>query len=68
MDLDIRKAVKANFSGASYSDVWQTITSSIKAAEEKTLPGLGVLLEVWWQGATDNERNSFANAIANHLH
>ena len=48
MDLDIRKAVLANLNNSTYDDVYKTVTDAISSSEEKTLPGLGVMFELYW--------------------
>jgi small acid-soluble spore protein I (minor) len=66
MDLDIRKAVLSNLQGSSADEVMATINDSI-AKEEKVLPGLGVLFEVFWRGASAEDKNFICNTIANNL-
>ncbi|HHX79876.1 MAG TPA: small acid-soluble spore protein SspI [Acholeplasmataceae bacterium] len=67
MNLDIRQAVKNNLVNASNIDVLNTINDAMTISEEKVLPGLGVLFELYWQGANDEERNRIALTIANSM-
>lgn len=67
MNLDIRQAVKNNLVNASNIDVLNTINDAMSISEEKVLPGLGVLFEVYWQSANDEERNRIALTIANSM-
>lgn len=57
MDINIRKAVMANLNGATNDDVRKTIVDAINIGEEKVLPGLGVLFEVFWQKCSEQERS-----------
>lgn len=66
MNLDIRQAVISNLENSNPNDIMLTINDSI-SKEDKVLPGLGVLLEVFWKGATIDEKNHICNAIANNL-
>lgn len=66
MDLDIRRAVLSNLSNSNANDIMSTINDSI-AKEEKVLPGLGVLFEVFWKGASVEDKNFICNTIANNL-
>lgn len=56
MNLNLRNAVKQNVSGNSQDELRDTIVDAIQNGEEKMLPGLGVLFEVIWQNASDQDR------------
>ena len=66
MSLDIRKAVINNLNNSNPEDIMSTINDSI-SKEEKVLPGLGVLLEVFWKGASIDDKNYLCNLISNNL-
>lgn len=57
MDLNLRKAIIHNVSGNDQAQLRDTIVDAIQRGEEKMLPGLGVLFEVIWQNADEQERN-----------
>ncbi|MGM7702278.1 small acid-soluble spore protein SspI [Pseudalkalibacillus sp. Hm43] len=67
MDLNLRKAVLANVSGNSHDELESTIMEAIKSGEEKMLPGLGVLFEVIWQNADENEKNELLEILSEGL-
>lgn len=67
MNLDIRKAVLNNLINASQHDVLSTINDAITTTEEKVLPGLGVLLEVYWKAASMDDKNRICELIASQL-
>lgn len=67
MNLDIRKAVLANLANATDQDVRGTITDAINMREEKVLPGLGVLFELYWNSANEATRSQVVSAIAGNL-
>ena len=52
---------------ASIIDILNTINDAMSVSEEKVLPGLGVLFEVYWQTASDEEKNRIAMSIANNM-
>lgn len=56
MDLNLRHAVISNVSGNSQGELQDTIVDAIQSGEEKMLPGLGVLFEVIWQNASQEEK------------
>jgi small acid-soluble spore protein I (minor) len=56
MNLNLRNAVKQNVSGNSQDELRDTIVDAIQNGEEKMLPGLGVLFEVIWQNASEQDR------------
>jgi len=66
MDLDIRQAVLNNLGSSTPEDIMTTINNSI-SKEDKVLPGLGVLFEVFWKGASTEDKNFICNTIANTL-
>ncbi len=45
-----------NVSGNSQEELRDTIVDAIQNGEEKMLPGLGVLFEVIWQNASEQDR------------
>lgn len=63
MDLDIRKAVLANLNDSTWDDVSKTITDAVNTQEEKVLPGLGVMFEVFWKSCNDNEKNQVVSKL-----
>jgi len=67
MNLDIRKAVLSNLNNATDDDVRSTITDAMTISEEKVLPGLGVLFEVYWRNATEDDKNRVISTIASHV-
>ncbi|WP_147532575.1 small acid-soluble spore protein SspI [Bacillus marasmi] len=56
MNFNLRNAVIHNVSGNSQDELRDTIVDAIQNGEEKMLPGLGVLFEVIWQNASEDER------------
>lgn len=56
MNFNLRNAIIQNVSGNSQDELRDTIVDAIQNGEEKMLPGLGVLFEVIWQNASEQER------------
>jgi small acid-soluble spore protein I (minor) len=67
MNLDIRRHVKNNLSNASDTDVMSTINDALQIGEEKVLPGLGVLFELYWQHASPEEKTTVSQVIAKNI-
>ena len=44
-----------------------TIIDAIESGEEKTLPGLGVMFEILWNGSSDSEKETLVSRITNCL-
>ncbi|MBS4216894.1 small acid-soluble spore protein SspI [Bacillus sp. FJAT-49711] len=63
MDLNLRNAIIHNVSGNDQSQLRDTIVDAIQRGEEKMLPGLGVLFEVIWQNADDQEKNMMLETL-----
>jgi small acid-soluble spore protein I (minor) len=63
MNIDIRQAVKNNLNNSSFEDVKSTIVDAMNIKEEKVLPGLGALFEVYWKSVGEEERNKIVRTI-----
>ncbi|MBW8351198.1 small acid-soluble spore protein SspI [Bacillus sp. IITD106] len=63
MDINIRNAVIHNVSGNSQDQLRDTIVDAIQRGEEKLLPGLGVLFEVIWQNADEQEQKTMLDTL-----
>lgn len=65
--FNLRGAILENVSGSSQEDVEATIVDAIQSGEEKMLPGLGVLMEVFWKEASDEEKQTIIQKISTGL-
>ncbi|MBM7584900.1 small acid-soluble spore protein I (minor) [Bacillus pakistanensis] len=63
MGLNLRNAVIHNVQGNNQEELKATIVDAIQGGEEKTLPGLGVLLEVFWNHASQEEQKVLLETI-----
>ncbi len=63
MDIDIRKAVIANMKNNNTEQLEDTIVEAIKKGEEKTLPGLGVLLELIWEASEAAQKDEMIQVL-----
>ncbi|MED3661976.1 small acid-soluble spore protein SspI [Ureibacillus sp. FSL K6-8385] len=64
MDFQIRHAVTENVKGDGPEQFRETIQDAISRGDEHLLPGLGVLLEKWWQNTSEEEHSKFTEALA----
>ncbi len=63
MDLDIRRHVISNLKEDKAGSILDTINESVNIKDEMVLPGLGVILELFWNELTKEEKNKIANII-----
>jgi small acid-soluble spore protein I (minor) len=63
LNLNLRNAVIANVSGNTQDQLQDTIVDAIQSGEEKMLPGLGVLFEVIWQNANDQDKQEMLSTL-----
>lgn len=63
MNFDLRNAIIHNVSGNTQDQLRDTIVDAIQNGEEKMLPGLGVLFEVIWKNATEEERKEMLETL-----
>lgn len=63
MNLNLRNAILSNVSGNTQAELEETILDAIQSGEEKMLPGLGVLFEVIWQNANDQDKQEMLDTL-----
>ncbi|WP_078430160.1 small acid-soluble spore protein SspI [Alkalihalobacterium alkalinitrilicum] len=67
MSFNLRGAILANVQGSSEDQVEATIADAMSSGEEKMLPGLGVLFEVYWKNASEDQKQQMVSQITNGL-
>ncbi|WP_379965548.1 small acid-soluble spore protein SspI [Ectobacillus sp. sgz5001026] len=67
MNFNLRGAVIANVAQNSQPELEATILDAIQSGEEKMLPGLGVLFEIIWQHANEQEKKEMLTTLQNGL-
>ncbi|MDX8359346.1 small acid-soluble spore protein SspI [Cytobacillus sp. IB215316] len=67
MNLNLRQAILTNVSGNSQQELENTIVDAIQRGEEKMLPGLGVLFEVIWENASEEEKHEMLQTLEDGL-
>lgn len=67
MNFNLRNAVLANISNNSQTQLEDTIVDAISSGEEKMLPGLGVLFEVYWNNASEQEKHEVLQTLESSL-
>lgn len=63
LNLNLRHAVISNVSGNTQDQLQDTIVDAIQSGEEKMLPGLGVLFEVIWQNANNEDKKEMLTML-----
>lgn len=63
MNIDIRKHIINNFKEDDKQSIKKSIEASIKENDEVTLPGLGVFMELIWNGANENLKDELLTII-----
>lgn len=63
MDLSIRNHIINNFKGDDFDELKRAIDESIAENDEETLPGMGVFLELIWQGTDDKLKQEMIEII-----
>ncbi len=67
MNFNLRGAILNNIRGSSEEEIEATIKDAIESGEEKMLPGLGVLFEVYWNNASEADRQRLCEQISQGL-
>ncbi|ENH97043.1 small acid-soluble spore protein SspI [Gracilibacillus halophilus YIM-C55.5] len=63
MDINLRQAIHSNVSGNSAKELEETIIDAIESGEEKMLPGLGVLFEMYWKEANEQDKQEVLSQL-----
>ncbi|MGO4183696.1 small acid-soluble spore protein SspI [Paenibacillus sp. MCAF9] len=66
-EIDLRQAIVMRVQDNSAKDLSEVIEDSI-GADERALPGLGVLFEMIWQQSTELEQERMVDSLYRHLH
>ncbi|WNF35995.1 small acid-soluble spore protein SspI [Bacillaceae bacterium IKA-2] len=67
MGFNLRGAILQNVANSSEDDVKATIVDAMENGEEKMLPGLGVLFEVYWKHADEQDKQEVISSISQGL-
>jgi len=67
MNLDIRSNVIKKIENDDENAIIATINESVITNDELVLPGLGVMLELFWKDLTDEEKMNIANIIKKNI-
>lgn len=63
MDLDIRKNVIEKIKNDDEKTIIDTLNESVVTGNELVLPGLGVMLEIFWNELKNEEKENVARII-----
>ena len=63
MNIDIRKYIIDNFKNDSKDVIKKAIDASIEENDEVTLPGMGVFMELLWNGSQDSLKEEILNIL-----
>lgn len=67
MSLDIRENVINNIKNDDEKAIIDTINESVVTSDELVLPGLGVMIELFWNKLDYKEKMNIANIIKNSI-
>ncbi|MEQ6375711.1 small acid-soluble spore protein SspI [Bacillaceae bacterium S4-13-58] len=67
MNLNLRRAIVDNMKENSEEQIEATILDAIQSEEEKMLPGLGVLFELYWQNCDQDDKNDMLQTLESSL-
>ena len=62
-NIDIRRYIIENFKDDNEEKIRDSIETTIKFRDEDALIGLGVLFEMIWNKANDNEKDNYLKII-----
>ncbi|NIK76341.1 small acid-soluble spore protein I (minor) [Paenibacillus castaneae] len=65
--IDLRQAIVMRVQDNSASELSEVIEDSV-GADERALPGLGVLFEMIWQQSSEPEQSRMVDSLYKHLH
>jgi len=65
-NFDLRQAIIQRVQDNSKAELNETISDSVNA-DERALPGLGVLFEIIWKDSNETLQSSMVNTLFEHL-
>ncbi|MCA0757819.1 small acid-soluble spore protein SspI [Paenibacillus sp. N4] len=65
--IDLRQAIVMRVQDNSAQELSEVIQDSV-GADERALPGLGVLFEMIWQQSSEPEQSRMVDSLYKHLH
>ncbi len=65
--VDLRQAIVMRVQDNTAAELSEVIRDSI-GADEKTLPGLGVLFEMIWEESSSTDQTRMVDSLYKHLH
>ena len=65
--MRIKDYIINNFKDDDVNTLRNTITECIKEDDEETLPGMGVFLELIWQGSDEDTKKSMLDILLNEI-
>ena len=67
MNINIRENVINKIKNDDNNEIIKTIDESVITGDELVLPGLGVMLELFWKDLTNDQKTNIANIIRNKI-
>lgn len=67
MNINIRENVINKIKNDDNNEIIKTIDESVITGDELVLPGLGVMLELFWNDLTNDQKTNIANIIRNKI-
>ena len=67
MNINIRENVINKIKKDDNNEIIKTIDESVITGDELVLPGLGVMLELFWNDLTNDQKTNIANIIRNKI-
>jgi small acid-soluble spore protein I (minor) len=65
--MNLRSAIIQNLHGQNENELSATIQDAVATGEEKTLPGLGVMFELFWKNSQNDEKQAVLQKMASAL-
>lgn len=67
MNINIREHIINNFKNDDVDVLRRAIEESIKEQDEIALPGMGVFLEIIWEGASEEIKNNLLSILEENI-
>mgnify|MGYP001624849706 CR=1 FL=1 len=67
MNINIRENVINKIKNDDNNEIIKTIDETVITGDELVLPGLGVMLELFWNDLTNDQKTNIANIIRNKI-
>lgn len=64
---ELRQSLINTITNKSFDELWKMIDGASSLSSDTSLPGLGIIFEIWWKNAPLNKKQALINDLTKYL-